>query len=57
MKLLNVTVGHRELRAQQEVVVKLRLSRVFVFRIWLGVKLLRFGVWVIGGRAEVVLED
>jgi hypothetical protein len=36
-----------------ELVMKIRLSRVFVLRIWLGVRLLHIAMWVIGGRAEV----
>ncbi len=40
----------------QECVVKLRLTRVFVLRIWLGVRLLRLAIWVIGGTAEVASE-
>jgi hypothetical protein len=59
MKLLNTSVGHRELDEvlAQELVVRIRLSRVFVFRIWLGVRLVRFGMWVIGGRVEVLDES
>lgn len=41
---------------RQELVVKLRLSRVFILRIWLGVRLLRLAIWVIGGTVEVDSE-
>lgn len=37
----------------REVVIHVELSRVFVLRIWLGVRLVRFGMWVIGGRCKV----
>jgi hypothetical protein len=36
----------------QEIVMKIALARVFVLRIWLGVRLLRFAIWVIGGSAQ-----
>jgi hypothetical protein len=38
-------------------VLEVRLSRVFVFRIWLGVRLLHIAMWVIGGRAEVIPRE
>ncbi len=41
---------------RQERFIKLRFTRVFVLRIWLGVRLLRFAIWVIGADAEVASE-
>jgi hypothetical protein len=38
-------------------VLEVRLSRVFVFRIWLGVRLLHIAMWVIGGHAEVIPRE
>lgn len=37
--------------------LEVRLSRVFVFRVWLGTRLLKLSMWVIGGRAEVLRAD
>jgi hypothetical protein len=38
-------------------VLEIHLRRVFVFRIWLGTRLLHFAMWVIGGSAEVLPQD
>lgn len=35
-------------------VLQVHLSRVFVFRCWLGTQLLKLAMWVIGGHAEVI---
>jgi hypothetical protein len=42
--------------AREEVVLRIRLARVFVLRIWVGVRLLHMAIWVLGGRAEVPSE-
>jgi hypothetical protein len=39
------------------IVMQVHLARVFVVRIWLGRALMRFAMWVIGGRAEVLPLD
>jgi hypothetical protein len=41
---------------QQEVIMKLRLQRVFVLRIWVGVRLLKLAIFVLGGTADVANE-
>lgn len=38
----------------EQLVMQIQLTRVFVFRIWLGVRLLRLSMWVIGAHAEVI---
>jgi len=51
---VNATITDRDL---ETLTLEIRLSRVFVFRIWLGVALLHLGMWVIGGRAEVLSRE
>lgn len=50
----NYTISNRDL---ETLTLEIRLSRVFVFRIWLGIRLLHLGMWVIGGRAEVLSQE
>jgi hypothetical protein len=38
----------------ESLVLEIRLSRVFIFRVWLGTQLLKLAMWVIGGQAEVL---
>ena len=39
-----------------EVRMRIQLTRVFKLRIWMGVRLLRLSLGVLGGRGEVVSE-
>ena len=41
----------------ETIVMQVHLSRVFVFRIWLGRGLLTLAMWVIGGRAEILPQE
>lgn len=57
MKLLDYSYAPSRDEMLQHLHVQIRLKRVFVLRIWLGVRLMKLAVWVIGGRAEVAVED
>ena len=39
--------------ASSEVIMKITLHRVFKLRIWLGVRIVKFGIWLLGGHATV----
>jgi hypothetical protein len=59
---LGIAIGKRRVVVAdpgdlETIVVQIRLARVFVFRVWLGQRMIRFGLWVIGGRAEVLTID
>lgn len=49
--------GINPLDGRESIVMQIRLSRVFIFRVWLGVRLLHIAMWVIGGRAEVIAPE
>lgn len=49
--------GINPLDGHETIVMELTLARVFVLRIWLGIRILRLAMWVIGGRAEVLPQE
>jgi len=44
-------------RDLETLTIEVRLSRVFIFRVWLGTQLLKLSMWVIGGHAEVLPRE
>ena len=41
----------------ESLVIGIEMRRVFVPRIWLGMLLLHVSLWLMGGRAEVLVSE
>lgn len=50
---LHAAYGEAKLRKLDRVTFHVKLSRELRFRLWLGLGLIKLGVWVTGARCEI----